>query len=1409
MDIDIIDKFISNSITIIQNSIKKTKKADILKNINKNLDKIISEKKSYILISQVINISLEIYLLINDKNKLEAKLSNSDITIYIYKFYNIYLKFIKLIELKDVKSIFEKIEDDEEFFELKEYSKELGEERLSVLLNNEKKIRNDYLAFMIIYIFIYIKDYRIKIFEEIEKNFLKKTTSKKITYFTTNITKIDYSDLLNSLPKDLKYKTNDFYEMLYNIVNKRFVQYERNDRYYYLFTRILIPVIDDFQRIHKSGSISKNYNDEITEKRGQTIVKSILSDIRSKQDFYINKEKNNKQLFPSVLEDIKGVFYDELLELRILGKLDNKLMINNENLELYNSLENIRKYNFINFINNPDLLLNFEYNEPIESIRDVSTKFFKKTHLQTRMMTTGFSGDIVKFAIKHPTVEFNEIIEINTDYENKPMDEIFKVIEKLILDEKFFNKNKYILFTYKLKKSYKEKIIDFLDKLFINYEHILYSLMLKNLKKFNKSFTNMYDFKKSLKSHYKLYHKLSPNNYLNSKFELDIYNHFKDKVSDEYDEKEDYIPGLFNDLIILPKYKIDESKIIQKVEIDSINEPKKEDLKYNNFISENTCHHFIAWKELQMNRKNNPNKYNQLLYEFIKKYAIKSDNMFICKSCSFNLKISVDVTESYQAGMANILAINLTTERPLEELREYEKFSSSIKNIDKMVEKIASFYSFNNYIGSSINSKKNRNEITKEVIDFLNIHNKTLRINDFNKRRQREKNAYLEFGISTEFSNYFLFKLENEIFKFSTNDTDKFKRIKINNIFIVIVFCFYLRLNYNIFVNVATNDKYCNYFFFEKYGDIIFKDLKILSDFDGNKKLINKIPNLKFYLFMMACNISKYKLWFPKNDVTLNLATLKSIIHTFTDLYNTVVSVIMKKKKSYIYEYFAGKLLHVENNILNKKEYLDSIKNRTANKIKTDFKNKKINFIRSIIPNTLLNGVVKHLPYKIVEKRNDLSLIISKNKTVEYPKLNKKFNDNLLLSNASKLTKFYDKSGKKVKLENETDRKFTTNTAIDFIKKINLNKKIKVNKSYIAKSVKEKIVDSDLSELKKNIIEVVNIIKSNLGNNLLKKNKNIRISEFKYKLDFNHLTVQLKKPIYFNTDDTKIINKFNRNIMIIKINKYFYTFDPNTLNYLGFYEKNKNFVEVKNKSKYLIPEYSLLEQLLYMGLSQVRFKYTLEESNIEILNRYSNLSFFIKNFISNLNLMKNTTPKLKMIKLFNKDDNYKYIFEDILNKLVKNYVKYKFNEDKKYSISEIINKSKEINNIYIEFIKDVKILLDINKNLTTNISEFIVDIIFNNFNKFNISKYNSQELKFDLILNSDTIIIGDVDTGIGFYGDVNFVEQLTEDEKQKEENEKKDDEFREEALDTDQLVEDDEETEDMGDEEVQMGVGEI
>ena len=48
----------------------------------------------------------------------------------------------------------------------------------------------------------------------------------------------------------------------------------------------------------------------------------------------------------------------------------------------------------------------------------------------------------------------------------------------------------------------------------------------------------------------KQYHVFKPHNINNSKLQVEIYDHFNDKIKDEYDEKEDYIPGLFNKLLL-------------------------------------------------------------------------------------------------------------------------------------------------------------------------------------------------------------------------------------------------------------------------------------------------------------------------------------------------------------------------------------------------------------------------------------------------------------------------------------------------------------------------------------------------------------------------------------------------------------------------------------------------------------------------------------------------------------------------------------------------------------------------------------------------------------------------------------------------------------------------------------------
>jgi hypothetical protein len=1408
MDISIVDKFISNSITFIQQQIKsKLTQEKILNKINNDLKKLTNDPNISNIINELILICINIFFIIYKKEKMKANLKNSNYNLSIFKYINIFNKIKKLFSHKNIKEIYDLI-DTEEFYDIKNIIKEIGEDKINFILANPKT-ENDYIAFFLIYIFIYIKDYRIQIFNKIEEHILKNTKTKIIQYFTTDITKVDYSTILNSLPKEIKHKANDFYDMLFQITNQNLTDYSIKEKKFILFSKIFIPIVEDFQRIHKSGVMQYNTDNELTEKKEDTIVKKILSDIRIKQDFYNNSQKDNKTLFPNILQDIQGTFYDELLELKILGKLENKLMINNENIELYKLLEVYRKYNFINYINNPNLVLNYESNIPVQAIRASSIEFFDKTKLTSRNIINDFTGDIIAFAIKHPDIPLSQIDKIDNNMKIKSVEEISKLIEKIFLSEKFFEKNKNTLFITKVSKTNINNINDYITKIYENYENIIFSKILNIIDTYKKSFSNIYKFYKELQTFQNNIHKFIKFSKYNSKIKIEIYKHFKDSVKDDYDQKEDYIPGLFNNLINLPTYK-QENKKIKKYILDGYDVEKINDIEYDNFISNHTCQHFISWKDLTRDRKNNPNKYNQKLFEFIKKFAILSNNIYICKSCQFQLNLSNDITESFQAGTANILAINLTTERPLEELREYEKYNKSIKNIDKMVEKIASFYNFDNYIGANINSKKNRNEITKEVIDFINIHNNTLRLNNFNKRRQREKNAYIEYGINSDLSNYFLFKLENDIFRFSSDDTDKYKKIKINNIFIVIIFSFMIRLSYNTFINVPSNDKYCNYYFYDKFSDIIFKDIKIIYDFKGTKKNINDVPNLKFYLFMMSCTLSKYGLWFPNEPSTLDAKTIKSIIHTFVDLYNTIITVVMKKKKSYLYEYFAGKILQVFNNVINKPEYLEFIKKKSMAKIKTDTKKNKIKFIKSQVPNIRLNGNIKFNQEKIFLTTNtNINKLISKNLKSNTITIDKNFEKTLIIDYANKLSKIYDKKGNKIKSDLINNIKFKYKEAHEFIKIILAKKSILNIKAYVPKTNKINIENADAKLLQKKISNLLDILKKNLGQILKKNNKQINITEFTYILNFNHLTTP-KKTIHIKPEDIRIINKFNKNILTCKINKFYYAFNPNTLNYIGYYEKNKQINYVTNKMKYLIPNYSIYEKLLFMGITYMKHRYTFDEINTLIINRVTNINFFITNFISNINLQKNTNPKLENIELFQKNNNFKYIFSDLIQLQKKMYVKYKFTENKEYSIDELINKSKEINKLYDIFIDNIIEILNMNKNIQTNISEFYIENISLNFNKFNITKYNSAEIKFNLILNSETIIIGDIDTGIGFYGDTDLVEKLTEEEKEKKKNNDIDDQEINDGMDTNQLVDDEEgEQEDMGDEDIQLGVGEI
>jgi hypothetical protein len=86
---------------------------------------------------------------------------------------------------------------------------------------------------------------------------------------------------------------------------------------------------------------------------------------------------------------------------------------------------------------------------------------------------------------------------------------------------------------------------------------------------------------------------------------------------DIYDKNEDMIPGIDSEIIKLPRI------LLEKIDIHIIKISKNEFLTdiiddtdlYEGYL----CQHTISWNNLLRYKKTNPNKFNQELYNFIKK----------------------------------------------------------------------------------------------------------------------------------------------------------------------------------------------------------------------------------------------------------------------------------------------------------------------------------------------------------------------------------------------------------------------------------------------------------------------------------------------------------------------------------------------------------------------------------------------------------------------------------------------------------------------------------------------------------------------------------------------------------------------------------------------------------------------
>jgi len=454
---------------------------------------------------------------------------------------------------------------------------------------------------------------------------------------------------------------------------------------------------------------------------------------------------------------------------------------------------------------------------------------------------------------------------------------------------------------------------------------------------------------------------------INTTLKENIYTNYIIKLEDKYDIKEDQFPGLIGEIIKLPSAPNKPKEKIPILKIQKFQKPKNieldEIMEADQYDA--ICQHNITWDNISALRKKNPNKFSEQLFEFFQQYIIKNyDDDFICKSCGALVNLKNYVQEGTYDDDGRFVSFSMPMDVSIEDIPEYEKYKSTIRNLEKIIERIASISNISSLSGNSTTIKSRIKKIVKDGIDLLLVHNANL------KNIYKERSEKISFyGINKELTNLFVFELDNSIFIYSSKDKDQYKPIKRNNIVIYLLFLIILELS-DSQLYYMTGDKICNYYLFSKYGINWFSNINIKIN---NKNKTEPILNYKVFcyiIFYMSCLLTKYGLWYTENkDEKIDVKKKfdpniqKSILHTLIDFINSILEMYSKKKKHYIYDIIANKFFQ---------------------KLSTTFKNDEILNRIKIVENKKTNIYADNKKNKIVSNKEKKIILLDKFKEGNY-----------------------------------------------------------------------------------------------------------------------------------------------------------------------------------------------------------------------------------------------------------------------------------------------------------------------------------------------------------------------------------------------------------------------------------------
>lgn len=730
--------------------------------------------------------------------------------------------------------------------------------------------------------------------------------------------------------------------------------------------KILVPISEDFLLYHKDNEKYEKIKPYETQKKKKedTKIRYIVSKIDDVTEYYsanVRKDetakKNIEKMFYMPLKDRRAILVNNTEEIRIIKKLHNQGRRSIENNEYYNDLMNYRRYPYINYKDFKKYGFTLKMNKTLDMMRGVTLEEKERTqnrYIQLRIGSDNQRVNIIGFLI--PTniaplqcIKGKHLTDIRTKVKGSSENGYKNTVK--FLSEILGRKKKYSETLYwmldptkdevKLKKYEQENKMSDMQhiKLIVAsvYDRVMELIYKKLMRKMTASKEiSFYDFKRIMREMGKEIMEIPMVSELYYRLESEAYEKRYIHRKAKYDKKEDIFHGLYGDVKKLPTAPKRKKSKVLTIDIREIMEEKKEKEEMTEVEKYGAiCQHLLTWENIRAIRKKNPNKFTEQLFEFINQYVvINNDDDYICKSCGTQINIKNYVIDGEYDDNGKFITLSTPMEIPLEDIPEYEKYKLTIRNLDKIIERIASICNITYFLGTGTSIVWRKRGVIKNVIDMLLIHNKNMR-KIYKERKNRTAAAY---GIDSEMTSFFVFELENSIFIYSSKDKDYYKPIKQNNVLIYILLMMLLELN-DSQILLMGGDKTCNYYWFEKYGYSLFNGLMIKTN-----NLVDVVPmknykTLCYLIYFTSCMITKYNMWYSDSSMKVKKfdpIVQKRIIHTLIDCMNSILEIYGRKQKHYLYEVVAVKFFKKLQTTFINEIIIDKLKKMVEKKIIVD-----------------------------------------------------------------------------------------------------------------------------------------------------------------------------------------------------------------------------------------------------------------------------------------------------------------------------------------------------------------------------------------------------------------------------------------------------------------------------------------